>query len=98
MVFGRDSAKREQRAQQVHEWCHARSLYALVAGMLGIIAPIDGLIFFPFALAAVIVGILGLRDLKKRPALLGKRLCILGIVGGTIGLTLAMLIHFLPTA
>jgi len=95
MVFGREKPAKEVRVQRTRDWVRARSPLALVAGLLGIAAPIDGLIFFPIALGAVIVGIYGLRDIKQNPERLGKRLCILGIVGGIIGLLLAVTLHFI---
>ncbi len=36
MVFGRESEGGKRRAKMFAAWCRARSLWALVAGMLGV--------------------------------------------------------------
>jgi len=88
VLFGRDMPGKAQRAQWGREFVEARSPYALVAGMLGIAAPIDGLIFVPLSLAAIVLAVLGWRHIDRNPGLLGKRLCVLGAVGGVIGCAL----------
>ena len=95
MVFGREKPAKDLRVERTRKWVRARSPLALVAGLLGGRRIIKRHIFFPIALAAIIVGIYGLRDICKHPERLGKRLCILGIVGGTIGLLLAFTLHFI---
>ena len=77
-----------RRAQWGREFVEARSPYALVAGMLGIAAPIDGLIFVPLSVAAIVAGVIGWRHIDRNPELLGKRLCVLGVVGGVVGCAL----------
>lgn len=95
MVFGREKPAKKERVERTRNWVRARSPLALVAGLLGVAAPIDGLFFFPIALGAVIVGVYGLQDIKQHPERLGKRLCLLGIVGGLIGLALAIALHLI---
>ena len=95
MFLGRDTPGKEERVRLAKEWVRARSPYTLTAGLLGIMAPIDGLIFFPLSILAIIIGILGLREIKHNPAQLGKKLCYLGIIGGTVGLMLAVTLHFI---
>lgn len=88
MFFGRDMPGKTQRAEWGRRFVQERSPYALAAGMLGIAAPIDGLIFVPLSLAAIVLAILGWRHIDRHPGLLGKRLCALGLVGGVIGCAL----------
>lgn len=85
MFFGRDMPGKAQRAEWGRRFVQERSPYALAAGMLGIAAPIDGLIFVPLSLAAIVVGVIGWRHIDRRPHLLGRRLCVVGIVGGVLG-------------
>ncbi len=94
-MFGKDLPGKERRVEWARNWVHSRSGYAIAAGMLGIMAPVDGIIFFILPLAAIIVGVLGLRDIKQHPHLLGKRLCYLGFAGGVIGLTISAYLVFL---
>lgn len=88
MFFGRDMPGKTQRAEWGRRFVQERSPYALAAGMLGIAAPIDGLVFVPLSLAAIVVAVIGWRHIDRNPELLGKRLCILGLVGGLIGCAL----------
>ncbi|MBL1217168.1 MAG: DUF4190 domain-containing protein [Planctomycetes bacterium] len=94
-MFGRERPGKDERAERARLWVQARSPYAIVAGLLGVAAPIDGLIFFPLSIAAVIVGVIGLVHIKRQPNLRGRWLCIVGIVGGVIGITLAVVLHLL---
>ena len=41
--------------------------------------------------AAIILGVLGLQDLKKHPDRLGRRLCYAGIALGLAGITLSVI-------
>lgn len=88
MFLGRDLPGKETRVRVVREWVRARSPWALAAGGLGVIAPVDAVFILP-GLASIVLGFVGLRDLRNRPHLLGRRLCVLGIIGGVLGLTAA---------
>jgi len=88
VLFGRDMPGKARRAEWGRRFVQERSPYALAAGMLGIAAPIDGLIFVPLSLAAIVVALIGWRHIDRNPELLGKRLCLLGLVGGVIGCAL----------
>ena len=73
------------RAQWGRRFVAQRSGYALVAGLLGLAAPIDGLFFFPLSIAAIVLAIVGWRHIDRNPGLLGKGLCAVGFVGGLVG-------------
>ena len=88
MAFGRDMPGKDARAQWARQYVAARSPYALAAGLLGAVAPIDGLIFFPLSIAAMVVAVVGWLHLNRNPRLLGRGLCAAGFTGGLIGLTL----------
>lgn len=88
MLFGRDMPGKQQRAEWGRQFVAARSPYALVAGLLGLAAPIDGLIFVPLSVAAIVLAVLGWKHIDRNPELLGKRLCLLGAIGGAVGVSL----------
>ncbi len=88
MLLGRDMPGKAQRAEWGRQFVAARSPYALVAGVLGLAAPIDGLIFVPLSVAAIVLAVMGWRHIDRNPGLLGKRLCVVGAVGGVIGCVL----------
>lgn len=88
MLFGRDMPGKERRAEWGRRFVEERSPYALAAGLLGLAAPIDGLIFFPLSIAAIVVAVLGWKHIDRNPELLGKRLCVLGALGGVVGVGL----------
>lgn len=92
MLFGRDTPGKNERVERVRDWVHARSPWALAAGILGLVAPIDGLLILP-AMAAIGMGVYGLMHLRQNPNLLGHRLCLLGMIGGTIGLCFAAFLY-----
>jgi len=94
MFLGRDTPGKEERVTRARDWVRARSPYAIAAGLLGLASPIDGLIFFPLSILAIITAVIGLREIKHNPTQLGKKLCYLGIIGGITGLTLAITLHF----
>ncbi|MFG0329279.1 MAG: hypothetical protein ACF8PN_05205 [Phycisphaerales bacterium] len=92
MLLGRDSPGKAARVERVREWVHARSPFALAAGGLGVVAPIDGIFILP-AVASIVMGVIGWSHLNRTPHLLGRRLCALGVVGGIIGLGFAAFLH-----
>lgn len=90
-MFGRESERDKQRAERVRSWVHARSPYAVVAPLMAALALVDictpiGLVLGP---VSIVVGVLGLRDLRRRPELVGHRLCYAAIIGGAVASLLA---------
>ena len=95
MAFlGRDSQADLQRVQRYKAWTSARSPYAIISVAAGLFSIVDcwtlvlGIIA---GIAAIGLGIRGLRDLREQPHLLGHRLCITGIVLGSLGIILSLL-------
>lgn len=89
-LLGRDTEAQRQRAESVQAWVQARSPYALASAMLGLIAVVDALTLLIGAiagLAAIALAIRGFGDLRRRPGVLGRRLCYLGLGLGTLALT-----------
>ncbi len=93
MAFlGRDSQVDLQRIERYKAWTSARSPYAIISVAAGLLSIVDcwTLILGVVAgLAAIGLGIRGLRDLREQPHLLGRRLCFTGIIMGVVGLVLS---------
>lgn len=94
MAFlGRDSQADLQRVERFKAWTSARTPYAIISAAAGLLSIVD---FWTMVLgviagiAAIALGFRGLRDLREKPRLLGYRLCITGIVLGSIGLVLSL--------
>lgn len=65
-----------------------RSAWAIAAGYLGLFSVL--VVFAPFALIA---GVLGLREIKRKPELMGRGRAWFGVVmGGSISIVVAMVI------
>ena len=94
MAFlGRETDADRVRAERFRQWIHARSPYALASMLFGVVAVLDAftlVLGVAAGLAAVVVGVLGLRDLAERRHLLGARLCAAGIVFGVLGIGLSI--------
>lgn len=94
-IFGRESPAGQQRAERMRQWVAIRSPYAPVSMLLAILSLVHLLVVFlglTLGIAAIVTGLLGLADLKRRPHLLGQRLCGLGIVLGAAGATVSMVL------
>ncbi|MEX2216028.1 MAG: hypothetical protein WD768_18090 [Phycisphaeraceae bacterium] len=87
--LGRDSASDLRRIERWRQWAHARTPYALISPALGLLAIVDCwtlILGVAAGIAAIVTGIVGLRDLKERTNLIGKHLCFTGITLGILGL------------
>lgn len=94
-LFGRESDADAQRAQRVRDWVQRRSPFALVSGMLGVMAMLDsftGVLGVALGAAAIVLAVRGLRDLKQRPHLVGRRLCCTGLALGSVGVLVGVAI------
>ena len=88
-LFGRQSAADRRRAERIRAWARARSPFALTSGLLGILAVVDsftGILGVGFGVAAVVCAHRGLRDIRARPGLRGRRLCVLRQTLGMLGI------------
>jgi hypothetical protein len=90
MAFlGRESEADLRRAERFRAWFQTRTPYALPSAALGALAMLEAFTLVPiFGLAAIGLGIAGLRDLARRPNLSGRRMCFAGIGLGVAGLAL----------
>jgi hypothetical protein len=97
-IFGRESATDLDRAEKVRLFVQSRNPKALISVMFGVLGALDFftlVIGIPLAITAIVLGVMGLRELKLKPELLGTGLCYTGITLGCLGLLLSMafLIH-----
>ena len=100
-IFGRESAADAARARRVGLWAQQRHPLALLAMVLGILAVIDSItmvIGIAAGLGAIVVGMLGLRRLKREPKRLGRRLCLTAIVLGIVGIGMSLTVYAWTTA
>ncbi len=91
-MIGRERQDRQGWGERFGAWCRERSGYALASGFLGLLSLPDAVLILPGA-AAIVTGVLGLRQLRERPDLRGRRLCWLGIICGTVSLCAAAAVY-----
>jgi hypothetical protein len=97
-LLGRESQAERDRVERIGAWIRARSGLAVVSVPIGVVAVID---FFTLVLGvglgvlAIVLGVLGLRELRRRPHLLGRRMAIAGIVLGCTAQALSTLFYVL---
>ena len=94
-LFGRETRAEQDRAERFGRWARARTPFAIFSGLFGILAVLDAftiLIGLTAGAAAIVLGVIGLRDLERRQSLLGRRLCYTGIVLGAAGISLSIII------
>ncbi len=99
MAFlGRESAADTARAERYRAWARARSPYALFAVLFGTVSVIDSItmvIGLACGIVALVLGVLGLRDLERNPTRLGHRLCVTAMGLGMLGIGLSGLVWWL---
>ncbi|MDP6059498.1 MAG: hypothetical protein QGH33_11430, partial [Pirellulaceae bacterium] len=77
-LFGRETHSDRDRADRVRKWVQARTPYAIFSGLLGIVSVLDAftlVIGLTAGAVAIVLALMGLRDLEKRTSLLGRQLC-----------------------
>lgn len=99
MAFlGRETEAEQARVARLGQWIRARSPLAVASVPMGVLAVLD---FFTMVLGiglgllAVVLGMLGLRDIRRHPDLLGRRLAMTGIALGLCGLVLSAAFYVL---
>ena len=93
MAFlGRDSLADLRRIERLKAWLSLRTPFGPLSVAAGIIAIVDCwtlILGIAAGLAAIALGLRGFRDLREQPQLLGRKLCITGIILGVIGLVIS---------
>ena len=93
-VLGRESAADQERAERVRLWVHSRSIPALLSVAAGAMARVDSVLVVVLALifgpAAIVLGVVGLRQIARQPQLHGRRLCYLGITLGCLAMVVSV--------
>ncbi len=90
--LGRETQRDIDRTERAKRWITARSPYAIIsagAGLMAMVECITMVLGIIAGIAAIVTGRIGLRELREKPELLGRRLCIAGIVMGAIGIALS---------
>ncbi len=93
-LFGRESPARQQRIERRTAWIHAHTRWGFASAALGVVAVLDSFTLVLGVLAgvaAIATGLRGRRELRAQPQLRGERWCTVGIVLGTLGLVLSLL-------
>lgn len=93
-LFGRETVADQQRAERIKAWIAARSPMSLCSVFFGVLSIVDAVtlvIGLLAGVAAVILALKGLLDIRRRPALLGRRLSFTGLALGTLGIMLTLL-------
>ena len=92
MAFlGRETRAEQERVDRFQAWFRARPVVAVLSPLLGLLSIVD---FFtivlggPAGVAAIVMGVVGLKHLRQSPGQPGARLCVAGIVMGAIGIVL----------
>ena len=96
-LFGRPSAEDDQRAQAWRDWVHQRNPLAIASTVLGIFSFIEFGQFLLFGIAGIVLGIIALRQLRRRAADeaspgFGHRLAWTGIVLSAVSLVIAIVL------
>lgn len=93
MAFlGRDSQTDLRRIERLRAWMSVRTPLGPISVAAGIIAIVDCwtlVLGIAAGIAAIALGVRGLRDLREQPQLLGLRLCVTGIGLGVLGLMMS---------
>jgi len=92
MAFlGQQSRHEQQRIERFNTWFRARPVVAVLSPLLGLLAIVD---FFTIVIggaagaAAIVTGVMGIRQLRNAPGQPGLTLCVAGIITGIVGLAL----------
>jgi hypothetical protein len=89
-LFGRETPHDHRRAQAWREWMHRQHPLAIISLVLGVFSLVDfGVLILP-GIVSIVVGILALRNLRKRDGLDGARLAWIGMTLSFISLCIAV--------
>jgi len=94
-LFGKESVKDTARADAFKAWILARpgeAIISLCSGFLAVLDAFTVVIGLAAGVAAIILGRRGLKRIEQEPHQLGKRLCVTGMILGSLGITLSLLL------
>lgn len=97
-LFGRDTQYNVERARRCRNWVEARTPYGVIGILFGILSIVDSITMVIGAaagLVAIVLGYIGLRDLKHRPHKMGSGLCTASIRLGLLGIVLSTAVWLL---
>jgi hypothetical protein len=94
-LFGKESSRDAARADAFKTWISARPGQAIICLCGGVVAVLDAftlVIGIAAGLLAIVAGWQGLKRIKDQPQLLGKRMCITGMILGSLGIMLSLVL------
>lgn len=94
-LLGKESSRDAARADAFKVWISARPGEAVISAGAGVVAMLDAFTVVVGLLAGVLAIVMGYRGVKRiatQPELLGKRLCITGMILGSLGITMSMVL------
>jgi hypothetical protein len=101
-VFGRPSEADERRAEAWREWLERQNVLAIASFVLGAISLLHAGTLFVDGAAAVVLGVMALRQLRTRPPPAardrGRGLAWAGILLGALSLVIAVYLYTLKPA
>lgn len=96
-LFGRPTAKDNERAALWGEWIRSRNPLSIASLVLGIFSLIEFGALLIFGIAGIVLGVMALKQLRNRGAedvspAFGHRLAVTGIVLSAVSLVIAILL------
>ena len=92
-LFGRETARDQQRVEAYREWFVRQHPLALVSVVLSIFSLTHFGTLVVDELAAIVVGVLALRAIRRDVGRGGARLAYLGIAVGAVSLACALFLY-----
>jgi hypothetical protein len=94
-LFGRETDRERQRAQEWAEWMQQRHPLAIASVVLGIFSLIELGAIPIFSIGGLVVGIMALRQLRRpgSPHARGHRLAVAGIVISSVALLAGIAVY-----
>ena len=94
-IMGKESSRDKARADAFKAWITARAGESVISLGAGVVAMLDAftVVIGLFAgVLAIVTGYRGLQHITAQPDLLGKRLCVTGMILGSVGIAMSLIL------
>jgi hypothetical protein len=94
-ILGKESSRDKARADAFKAWITARAGESIISLGAGVVAILDAFTVVVGILAGVLAitcGYRGLKRIAQQPDLLGKRLCVAGMILGSMGIAMSLIL------